>query len=101
MAADDSTVEKKHTPGPWPKDHVYSAIRHIVRNVEHDTYCMDEKCEFMWNRDQDFNLIAAAPDLLAALRECSEALTTDAAISKRKELLEWADKAIAKAEGKE
>lgn len=64
-----------HTPGSWPLDHVHGAIRHIVRNVDHDTYCFDAhegKCEFSWSY-KDATLIADAPKLLAERNALLEA----------------------------
>lgn len=96
-------MEKKNTPnftpGPWK-----SAL--TVQENGPNFYTIASSTfggKFIAQVENEANalLIAAAPDLLEALRECSEALTSDAAISKRKELLERADKALAKAEGKE
>lgn len=70
-------TETKHTPGPWHRGWVYAALRHINRNVDDSTF-------FDWDAVEDADsvntpnvrinradadLIAAAPDLLAALEE--------------------------------
>jgi NTP pyrophosphatase (non-canonical NTP hydrolase) len=53
------------TPGPWPSDYVYEAIRHVARNCDFITSGTDP--DFGWDRYSDSPLIAAAPRLLAAL----------------------------------
>lgn len=58
--------DPKFTPGPWPQDYVYTAIRHIVRNCDISS---EEQPEFSWSKYDDSPLIGAAPELYAALRE--------------------------------
>jgi len=55
-----------HTPGPWhlnPRGWVVQSTGDIVTRLE----CSD-------NKEADARLIAAAPDLLAALAGCADAL---------------------------
>lgn len=81
-----------HTPGPWPYDYVYTAVRHIVRNCD-DLVGSHTMPDFSWDRYEDAALIAAAPDLLAALREV---LDDEPDVSD--EVLRRAEAAIAKTE---
>jgi len=66
-----------HTPGPWCRWWIYSAIRHINRNVDdgemflraEDKKLVDEGKLHTPNvrtHEGDVDLITAAPDLLAA-----------------------------------
>lgn len=63
-----------HTPGPWPEDYVYDAVRHVTRNCDFIESKTDP--EFAWDRYKDARLIAAAPDLLAALELIAENFAT-------------------------
>lgn len=60
----------KTTPGPWPGDYVYSAVRHIARNCDHIESKTDP--DFAWHRYDDAEFIAASrtlvPELLAEVR---------------------------------
>lgn len=93
-----------HTPGPWSRSWVYGGIRHLNKNVDYDAFWFPDDGEDqeaanipnVRNHEADADLIAAAPDLLAALRTVRDAL----APLKRPDLWRLVDAAIAKAEGK-
>lgn len=56
----------KHTPGPWlvsPDGNVVSGRAGIVERIAVSIFCSKER------RDANARLIAAAPDMLEALRE--------------------------------
>ena len=76
----------KHTPGPW---HVSNGVQ--IRSAKHQI-C---KVWMMRNGEDNANarLIAAAPDMLAALKDCREALRRSGAAGE----LAVVDAAIAKA----
>jgi len=71
----------KHTPGPWSRAWIYGAIRHLNKNVNDDAFFSDVDDEYdkvekgelntpnVRNNPGDADLIAAAPDLLSALRD--------------------------------
>lgn len=63
-----------HTPGPWCRDWIYGAIRHINKNVDEESFASCDHRHGEAGPDtpnvrrnpEDADLIAAAPDLLAA-----------------------------------
>lgn len=68
----------KHTPGPWNRSWVYGALRHINKNVDDDTFLFEpvpegEETPNVRINPADADLIAAAPDLLAACEALLEA----------------------------
>jgi len=98
-----------HTPGPWTARPSFSMhwdyaietddvdIAHVLRLAHHD-----EPRELAIGR-ANAHLIAAAPELLAALKTLRfilEALDLDPIATDYTSILERADLAIAKAEGK-
>jgi hypothetical protein len=64
----------EHTPGPWNKQWIYGALRHINKNVDDDSFYFPfEGDEAFTVPDVRINpgdaaLIAAAPDLLEAAK---------------------------------
>lgn len=93
----------KHTPGPWNRSWVYGALRHINKNVDDDVFLFEpvpegEETPNVRINPADADLIAAAPDLLAALKgmldiygelhaqfdvgDCQQTLDARAAIAK-------------------
>lgn len=73
----------KHTPGPWSKAYISGALRHVQRNVDIDAFLDGESIDEINNglyetpsgrSVADAALIAAAPEMLAALEECSSIL---------------------------
>ncbi|HLE57237.1 MAG TPA: hypothetical protein VJB15_09150 [Rhodothermia bacterium] len=96
----------KHTPGPWNergygldhgvKDKDGRIVAHVVRSAKHGGITHDE-------RDANASLIAAAPELLEALKAIVDGHKTighGERFSAPYELLEKASAAIDKAEGK-
>ena len=79
----EKTMETRHTPGPWPM--------HKARIADH--YCIGERAPYVAvaKTEADARLVAAAPDLLEALKELRYACTDKAE--------SMADAAIAKATG--
>jgi len=101
-----TTPNTKHTPGPWftceqvkqPHPHALVGIGNGSTHVAYVSVTPANAFE----ADANARLIAAAPDLLAALRNCVE--TLDAAKQQANGGCEWiasieARAAIAKAEG--
>lgn len=112
-----------HTPGPWPLETVRTAVglchkigRFPSRGVRNTTYaCVYEDGMANWRLlengalDSELlanaRLIAAAPDLLAALKECSFRLATLIAASGdftdvNAKALDTANVVLAQAEGR-
>jgi hypothetical protein len=96
----------KHTPGPWSRSWIAGAIRHINRNVDSDAFWSptEEEAKDLdavnhpTRNDADYDLIAAAPDLLdACVRLLHHSGPCDAAEMQDRD---FARAAIAKAEGK-
>jgi len=62
-----------HTPGPWNRDWISGALRHICKNVDYDCFMLDELPEDAnipsYYNNGDVSLIVAAPDLLEACKE--------------------------------
>ena len=101
--------KKKHTPGPWVyrpnKDDNWGVVRSA------DGLPVAQACVGRWSKDFDTHrtnktdpgeanarLIASAPELLAALEFCVDALNTEAG-GLYKAHIEQARAAIAKAKG--
>lgn len=87
-------TEAKHTPGPW---RVSECADEIYTNPTAWGVCLDDGRQIIKTRtltERDARLIAAAPELLAALRAVKKHGTMPAS--------EWGliDAAIAKAEGR-
>lgn len=90
-----------HTPGPWKWDGDYRGLA----SANGQEVLHWEPYEGMWlhhrelNRDDDANLIAAAPELLEALEELSRVYANGDFESEFKPALKRAEAAIAKARG--
>lgn len=82
---EEAMSETKHTPGPWSRSWVYGAIRHINKNVDSDAFWQPDdgedpdtaNCPNVRSFPADADLIAAAPDLLDALRQAVSVLGED------------------------
>ena len=57
---------EKLSPYLWDEQCCYEAIRHVIRNVDHDCYC-DKKEDHNYFRKYDGQFIAKAPERIAAL----------------------------------
>ena len=57
---------EKLSPYPWDEQCCYEAIRHVIRNVDHDCYC-DKKEDHNYFRKYDGQFIAKSPERIAAL----------------------------------
>ena len=73
----------EHTPGPWRSDLPYVSApsgehRKIVADCDH--YFSDDECEYLSDDECEANarLIAAAPELLAALEQALAVIGSDA-----------------------
>lgn len=105
-------METKHTPGEWVNPKL--APEDVARESDYTSICT--MSSGVWNDEErmaNARLIAAAPDLLAALELCLEELDScdhefegthycgrcDSAIDRSHEIREKATKAIAKAKG--
>lgn len=75
-----------HTPGPWifsPERDTHDSIIHTADAVEKHGYIGADNggvvgsSEWIWIKDEDARLIAAAPDLLEALEGAIGALEQD------------------------
>ena len=72
----------EHTPGPWRSDSPYVSApsgehRKIVADC--DQYFSDDECEYLSDDECEANirLIAAAPELLAALEQALAVIGSD------------------------
>ena len=89
-----------HTPGPWEADAEEGMVFRVLDGGERD-----EDIATVWGSDEDARLIAAAPDLLAALERL---LRAQQAVSRIRvvdegeydDAMDAASAAIAKATGK-
>ncbi len=61
-------MQGKHTPGPWAYEPTSGAIYYADGDVEPEIAVIDQDNMSSEQADADGRLIAAAPDLLAALR---------------------------------
>lgn len=79
VLADLRSKAEKATPGPWPENYVWGAVRHIARNVDRSLFCDDaEDATFNWNRYTDGHYIAAAnPATVLALLDEIERMRAD------------------------
>lgn len=90
----------KHTPGPWSvARHGYGTFYEAHAFIEHSV------CGIWWpdgNVEQEANarLIAAAPELLEALKRLTEGMEASGGWDGDDEDFDTAMKAIAKAEGR-
>lgn len=66
-------MSKPHTPGPWRYQERSDAYTHIVRAGENRFLCQLAQ-DTSGEAEANARMIAAAPELLAALRTCAEAL---------------------------
>lgn len=97
----------KHTPGPWIQNGVYIGVHKPFRNVARVMRLGVSEIEAQANA----RLIAAAPELLEALKMASRSLYACAAFAQEQGnpemgrfILAWAsdsEQATAKAEGRE
>lgn len=62
----------KHTPGPWMFD-VPAGLLFTEANIHPDNQVILDVSSKIWPDEDDARLIAAAPDLLAALERLVEA----------------------------
>ncbi len=93
-----------HTPGPWhawyfqPK----SATEHLPHGMVLGPPWVSGKGYSGFEKIEDVHLVAAAPDLLEALKVCVKSMreSSDALTIDFGEELYYAKKAIARAEGK-
>lgn len=95
-----TTETTKHTRGPWARQGQWNTSRGTAEVIESATAGIVGA----WlpasedGRHADADLIAAAPELLAALRLCADQMRTWTAEDEA--ALEAAEAAIAKAEGR-
>ncbi len=96
----------KHTPGPWHKDWIAGALRHICKNVDCEMFLLDPLPEDAntpnYYGTGDVDLIAAAPELLDACEAAKEDVHSDCSGSPMEacsDLCELLATAIAKAKG--
>lgn len=97
--------ESKHTPGPWHFDHDWGRLPTIFGSDRKTKIAIVEKTsrnEHTSEQAADASLIAAAPDLLAALKDITrfcDAVRVQVGMGKTQlARLEAARSAIAKAE---
>lgn len=90
--------ETKHTPGPWEVREYPHLAHPFTQSLYEIGFGGEDEliCDTVYERS-DANLIAAAPDMLSALKEAREALSQPPFINSP--TLKAVDAAIAKAEG--
>lgn len=89
-------MSTQHTPGPWMlADHGYTKIVSKPGDgyITRDVCRMDASTSAAFEQHANARLIAAAPDLLAALIRCEQMVSTDAGSPD----WNWVRAAIAKA----
>jgi hypothetical protein len=86
--------ETTHTPGPWRTG------RKVFRTIYCEEHGTEGRLIGVMDRREDATLVAAAPEMLAALRDMVSAALTDAP-GVPDNVLERAVVALAKAEGRE
>jgi hypothetical protein len=86
----DSRAESSHTPGPWKADGL------TVESITHGNICLVNLARPKGPTEANLRLIAAAPDLLAALRK----IVSDGDFTAPEGMKRIACDAIAKAEGR-
>jgi len=98
-----------HTPGPWVVEHCYAGGRTVCQMRSPDKLvCVNASADSQGPylaTLENARLMAAAPDLLEALKEVRRFLDHDepvriAASAHDRQLMETVDAAIAKAEGR-
>lgn len=95
-----------HTPGPWTIETVPTQIGHchkimpMVACLYVDHRGSDFKDQKTLTAKADAHLMAAAPDMLAALREAANAVTFNVEAEEGHRVLGIINAAIAKAEAK-
>lgn len=95
-------TQNKHKPGPWRLAN--DGLDNLLFDYENTLMIYDDQEYPSINlSDADFNLITAAPDLLAALKEARDHIAGSAPDwhYRTQEMLSAIDKAIDKAEGRE
>lgn len=107
-------ADAKHTPGPWVIWGLNSKTGDLTIGIANETGPKKHIAELCWPKDEaqepggptgldDARLIAAAPDLLAALKALSFAAQTSGGVAGRDDALVdaigVASRAIAKATG--
>lgn len=91
----------QHTPGPWKYDWIEKSIFYDDNDVQPRIAIMDGDNTSEDQNAADARLIAAAPDLLAALKAIVGCLGPEGYLSAcGKSITDQARAAIAKAEGK-
>lgn len=68
----DQTMKTEHTPGPWTIQHGHSSRVYLINNPQ--GHAVGEIVYSDTRNPADAQLIAAAPDLLAALMQATAAL---------------------------
>lgn len=90
-----------HTPGPWVVAHELRPTDEMVADLENGTYVVVEGRTGLGNFMADARLIAAAPDLLAALQAIVDQEQHDGQPETHMhDMADIARAAIAKAEGR-
>lgn len=93
-------IEMKHTPGPWKHDGEIIYSGNYTLNNGWTNHATIAKVEDRANWEANARLIAAAPDLLDALKKISKELSTSNDRMKMIETIEaLTNSAIAKAGG--
>ena len=92
-------TKQTSTPGPWEGvgHGVYTVADNPCREIlwhGHNTRSAPDK-----EREANAHLIAAAPDMLAALKEVAEVASSTQSRFTRQDILKYIAAAIAKAEG--
>lgn len=95
--------EAKHTPGPWTFDHDWHRLPTVL-GADGRHVCLIEKKREIAECKANAALIAAAPDLLTALKalriQALQSSVADPANEWGREALALTSAAIAKAEGR-
>jgi hypothetical protein len=94
--------ETKHTPGPWVVDAVYKdSVSSVAPGIDDNIICLSPSVEG-WTDDRwpaNAHLIAAAPDMLEALRIALDAATWDATCTIPDDVRDQMSAAIKKSRG--
>ena len=91
-------MSAKHTPGPWKIDYGYNRIINFIGPCVPDQYAGSS---WLAVKEEDAILIAAAPDLLAALIAITTTRCDGMDITPINDAWDMAIAAIAKATGQE
>lgn len=93
--------EQSHTPGPWEIERYSDGLIQIVGNVravsDHEEHVTTVVEAVTRGDEANARLIAAAPELLEALRACVSRITDEVADAEFLDEVEQARAAIAKA----